>query len=231
MEAMRMAVKDLRNSVNRPLDVRFALDQLEKANRQPGPLEKRLDLSRIGMAGHSFGAGTTLAVVGEVFIARSGREFSLPDPRIKAAIAMSPPAPRDRQQWAKAFGDIKIPCLHMTGTLDDSPIGDTKAKDRRVPFDHITATDQYLVTFSGGDHMIFSGRERLSGGGQDALFQELIRAATTALWDAYLKDDDRAKRFLAEGGLEKLLGKEGVLEKRLAQPSGRPPTSSGTKAP
>ncbi len=135
MEAMRQAVKDLRNSINRPLDVRFALDQLEKANRQPGPLEKRLDLSRIGMAGHSFGAWTTLAVAGEVFIARDGREFSLPDPRIKAAIAMSPPVPREKQQWAKAFGGIKIPCLHMTGTLDDSPIGDTKAKDRRVPFD------------------------------------------------------------------------------------------------
>ena len=69
MEAMRQSLKDLRNSINRPLDVRFAIDQMEKMNRDKGPLHGRLDLNIIGMAGHSFGAWTTLAVIGEVFMA------------------------------------------------------------------------------------------------------------------------------------------------------------------
>ena len=97
MEAMRQAVKDLRNSINRPLDVRFAIDQMEKMNRDKGPLHGRLDLGRVGMAGHSFGAWTTLAVIGEVFVGLGGREISLADPRVKAAIAMSARPPRQNQ--------------------------------------------------------------------------------------------------------------------------------------
>lgn len=106
----------------------------------------------------------------------------------------------------------------MTGTLDDSPIGDTAAKDRRLPYDHIRGSDQYLVVFIGGGHMIFSGRGRLAGGGKDSIFQNLIRPATTAFWDAYLKDAKPAKAFLTEGGLRKLLGKEGTLEKKAKAP-------------
>jgi predicted dienelactone hydrolase len=218
MEAMRQAAKDLRNSINRPLDVRFAIDQMEKMNRDKGPLQGRLDLGRVGMAGHSFGAWTTLAVIGEVFVGVGGRESSLTDPRIKAAIAMSAPVPGDKTKPDQEFGHIKVPCLHMTGTLDDSPIGETVAKDRRLPYDHMRGADQYLVIFTGGDHMIFSGRGRLAGGEKDSLFQDLIRPATTAFWDAYLKDDKSAKAFLAVGGLQKLLGTEGTLEKKTAAP-------------
>ena len=182
---------------------------MERLNGSPGPLKSRLDLSRIGMAGHSFGAWTTLAVIGEAFIGAGGRESSLADPRVKAAIAMSAPAPRDKETLDKAFARVKVPCLHMTGTLDDSPIGDTKAKDRRVPFDHIRGADQYLVTFTGGDHMIFSGRGRLSGGSKDAAFQSLILTATTVFWDAYLKGDRQDKAFLAGEGLVQDAGRQG----------------------
>jgi predicted dienelactone hydrolase len=215
MEAMRNSLKDPRGAINRPLDVRFAIDQMERMNGGQGPLKGRLDLSHIGMAGHSFGAWTTLAVIGEVFIGPGGRESSLPDPRVKAAIAMSAPAPRDKETFDKAFAAVKIPCLHMTGTLDDSPIGDTKAKDRRVPFDHIRGADQYLVTFTGGDHMIFSGRGRLAGGSKDAAFQALIRTTTAVFWDAYLKGGQRAKAFLAGEGLVKTLDDKAKIERRL----------------
>ena len=208
--------------------MRFAIDQIQKLNRNKAPLRGRLDLGRVGMAGHSFRAWTTLAVIGEVFVGLGGREISLTDPRIKAAIAMSAPVPRDKTKLDQEFGRIKVPCLHMTGTLDDSPIGDTKAKDARLPFDHITAADQYLVIFIGGDHMIFSGRPHRSenlvvpgwyGSDQkDPMFHELIRSATTAFWDAYLKDAKPAKAFLTKAGLQKLLGTEGMLEKKTKTP-------------
>jgi len=215
LEAMRNSLKDPQGAINRPLDVRFAIDQMEKMDREQGPFNGRLDLSRIGMAGHSFGAWTTLAVIGQALIGPGGRKSSLPDARVKAAVAMSAPAPRDKKTLDKTFAGIKTPCLHMTGTLDDSPIGDTKAKDRRVPFDHIRGADQYLVTFIGGDHAIFSGRGRLAGGSKDAAFQALIRTATIVFWDAYLKGDRRAKALLVGEGLAKTLGDEATLERRL----------------
>jgi predicted dienelactone hydrolase len=56
---LRKAAQDPANAVNRPLDVRFAIDQLARAQKEDKLLKGRLDLDRLGMAGHSFGAYTT----------------------------------------------------------------------------------------------------------------------------------------------------------------------------
>ena len=45
-----------------------------------------------------------------------------------------------------AFGRIKLPCLHVTGTADNSIVGTTTALQRRLPFDYSKAADRYLVT-------------------------------------------------------------------------------------
>jgi predicted dienelactone hydrolase len=220
MAAMRKALVKPENSLNRPPDVRFAIDQLEQLDQDDPLFKGRLDLDHIGMAGHSFGAFTTLAIAGEVFVSPGGLEFSRPDPRVKAAIAMSESVPQDPQQWDKTFAKIAIPMMHMTGTLDDGPVGDTKAADRRVPFDRIPATTpQYLVIFQGGDHMVFSGRG-LAGGpmagngnpAMDPTFQVLIQQSTTAFWDAYLKSDEKAQKWLADGGCKAMLGQHATLE-------------------
>jgi predicted dienelactone hydrolase len=214
--ALRQAAHNLQNSLNRPLDVSFALDQLVILNQSEGPFQGRLDLTRVGAAGHSFGAYTTLAVAGQVFGRPGGREISLADPRIKAAIPMSSPVPRNKEILPQAFAKISIPCLHMTGTRDDSPIGQTKAGDRRLPFDYTNSSDQYLVTFQDGDHMVFSDHQRLlSRGAQDGRFHDLIRLATTAFWDAYLKGEAAARGWLTGGGLSKALRGDATLELKL----------------
>jgi dienelactone hydrolase len=216
MRAMRQAAARPANALNRPKDISFAIEKMQRMNTEGPVLKNRLDLERIGVGGHSFGAYTVLAIAGEVFGGPLIGKRTFADPRVKAAMPMSAPVPRNRSRFADAFSEIKIPCFHMTGTRDDSPIGDTKAADRRVPFDFCNSSDQYLVTFRDGDHMIFSGRGRLGGGAQkDALFQGLICAASAAFWDAYLKDDSRAKTWLSEGGFENVLGINGTLEKKL----------------
>lgn len=42
--ALEQAARDVHNAIDRPLDVRFAMDQLTALNCQPGPLQNRLDL-------------------------------------------------------------------------------------------------------------------------------------------------------------------------------------------
>jgi predicted dienelactone hydrolase len=220
MEAMRKSVLNLQNAVNRPLDVTFAIDQIVQMNSTGPILKHRLDLDRIGVAGHSFGAFTTLAVVGEVFVTPSGEMRTHTDPRVKAAIAMSSPVPQNKSEYDTAFSKIKIPVFHMTGTLDTSPIGETKAEDRRVPFDHTCKADQYLLTFNGGDHMVFSGRLLSQNRNEkDDLFHTYILSASTAFWDAYLKGDAKAKEFLSGSGFETALGGTGKFEKKLLDSS------------
>ncbi len=57
MISMELAAANPANALNRPKDVTFALDTLTALNGRAGfPLEGRLDLKHIGVAGHSFGA-------------------------------------------------------------------------------------------------------------------------------------------------------------------------------
>ncbi len=79
----------------------------------------------------------------------------------------------------------------------------------------MTNSTTCLVLFTDGDHLIFSGRERLATPeklAQDQVFQKLICAGTTAFWDAYLKDQIQARKWLLEGGYKKLLGGRATFE-------------------
>ncbi len=210
-KAMRRAVADPRNAINRAQDVSFAIDELERLNRHPSAYQQRLDLSRIGVAGHSFGAFTALAVAGQEFTPGLNRNQRLADPRVKAVIPMSAPVPANRQRLDEVYGNIHIPCLHMTGTKDNSPIGDTQAEERRLPFDHCRNSDQYLITFQDGDHMVFSGRRTTK---RDRTFQALICDSSTLFWNAYLRDDPQAKSGLATD-FKAALGRNGTFELKL----------------
>jgi predicted dienelactone hydrolase len=215
MPALRKAAANLDNAKNRPPDISFAIDQLEHLNQQDPRLKHLFNLQKIGLAGHSFGAWTTLAVAGQVFTRPNGEQVSMPDPRVKAIIPMSAPMSPSMKDADTAFAKIKVPCLHMTGTLDSSPIGETKVEERRIPFDHMRNADEFLITFNGGDHMIFSGRGMLPGGDKDESFQTYIAMSSIAFWDAYLMGDAKAKAWLRNGGLKTALGDEGKLEVKL----------------
>jgi len=135
---------------------------------------------------------------------------------VKAAIAMSATPPASRKHYDETYAKIRIPIFHMTGTLDSSPIGGAEPADRRIPFDHIRGADQYLVTFDGADHMVFSGRMVEAGRGErDALFQKYILSASTAFWDAYLKGEEPARSWLTGNGFTSSLGDVGKFEKKL----------------
>ena len=65
MFALKKAASS-KNFMLRVQDVSAVLDQLENLNQKSDfPLSGKLDLSRVGMSGHSFGALTTQAVSGE----------------------------------------------------------------------------------------------------------------------------------------------------------------------
>ena len=211
MASLRQSAASLDNAANRPADVSFAIDRLEQLDRESSPLKNRLDLARLGVAGHSFGAFTTLAVAGQVFIGPGGREISYGDPRVKAAVAMSAPVPVRKSTLDRAFGKIKIPVLHLTGTEDSSPIGETKPAERRVPFDHIHGAEQYLLTLNGGDHMIFAGVSRQLTVEQTKQFKDLICESSTAFWDAHLKGDAHAKAWLTND-FKTVLATNGTFE-------------------
>ncbi len=193
MRAMRVA-GDAKNFMQRVKDVPALLDQLERWNRTDGhPLSGRLDLARVGMSGHSFGAVTTQAVSGEVFL--SGR-YAATDPRIKAAIAFSPSSPRGGDA-KKAFGKVAIPWLLMTGTRDVAPIGNTDVASRLAVFPALPAGGKYELVLDGAEHSVFTDRALPGESGQrNPNHHRAILAISTAFWDAWLKQDGAARAWL-----------------------------------
>ena len=211
MAAMREAAS-AENFVLRVQDVPAVIDQLEKWHVDSGhPLHGRLDLKRVGMSGHSFGAVTTQAVSGQSF-PLIGAKYT--DPRIIAAIAFSPSAPR-RGSSEQTFGSVKIPWLLMTGTKDDSPIGNTTPESRREVFKGISPGQKYELVLFNAEHAAFS--ERALPGEREARnpnHHKLILALSTAFWDAYLRGNKDALAWLDGEGAKSLLEKVDIWQRK-----------------
>ncbi len=208
MQAMKAAAANPKNIDNRPADVHFAIDTLLRMNADPkSALFGRIDAAKIGSAGHSFGAFTAQAVAGRGALQKPAWR----DPRVKACVAMSAPSQsldRVRAQYA----DFEIPFYLLTGTRDQSPLGDTQPGDRRAPFDAVTRAEGYLLVLQDADHMTFGGRRRTGDAANDARDHDLILASTLVFWDAYLKGSADAKKYLRLGGFAKNLGDHGTFE-------------------
>jgi predicted dienelactone hydrolase len=197
-------------AVDRFRDIPFAISMLADMDAHDATLRGRIDMERVGMSGHSYGAVTTQALAGQRFAL--GTSFA--DPRIKAAIVYSPSKPR-RGDATTAFADVRIPTFHMTGTEDKSPIAtpDMTPEDRLVPYREIHGADKFLLVLTGGDHMVFSGhRFRGPANSKDDRWHEIVQRASLAFWDAYLLGKAEAKAYLTSGGFARDLGVDGRFE-------------------
>jgi predicted dienelactone hydrolase len=203
LEAMRKAA-GLDNFLLRVKDVPAVLDQFERWNQNANhALAGRLDMNKIGMSGHSFGAVTTQAVSGQTF-PLSGT--SLTDKRIKAAIAFSPSSPRKGIDPKQAFGAVKIPWMLMTGTKDVAPIGDQDVKSRLSVFPALPPGGKYELVLENAEHSVFTERP-LPGDKEkrNPNHHRVILALSTAFWDTYLRNDAQAKAWLDGDGPQTML--------------------------
>lgn len=208
MAAMKKAA-NAENFLLRVKDVPAVLDWLaaeDAADRAKDGklLSGRLDMKRVGMSGHSFGAVTTQAVSGQKYpLAKS-----LTDERIKAAVVMSPSSPR-AGSVENAFGDVKIPWLLLTGTHDTSPLGEFEVESRLAVFPALAKGNKYELVLDNAEHSAFTDRA-LPG---DALkrnpnHHKAILALTTAFWDSYLRDNADARKWLDGDGPRSILEKK-----------------------
>jgi predicted dienelactone hydrolase len=212
MDALRKAAS-IQNYLARVQDVPAVLDQLEAWNADDSghELQGRLDLTQVGMSGHSFGAGTTQGVSGQA-AGLIGQRYT--DPRIKAALPLSPSSPA-RGDTQTAFGRVKIPWLLMTGTHDGSPIGNQTPESRLTVFPALPPGDKYQLVLDKAEHSAFGDRalpgESLQ---RNPNHHRAILAISTAFWDAYLRDDADAKAWLTGDAPRTVLEPSDVWEKK-----------------
>lgn len=160
-------------AVARARDLGFALDQL-----LAGELAPRIDASRIAVAGHSYGANTTLLVAGAQ-VRREGRTLDFADPRIRAAVLISAPPFYGEQDAQAVLAAVRVPTLHITATADDIliPGYGSGLADRTAVFAAAGSAHKALAVFKDGSHSIFT--DRLGTGG--AALNPQVKAATREL--------------------------------------------------
>jgi len=162
--------------LQRPRDISFVLDELKRLNRTSRPLRGKLDPDKALILGYSVGGGTALSLAGaelqlerlkawcpqrQILASNLGlwaqcraaglpeNRYQLRDPRIKAAIALSPTT-------SLLFGDtglsqIQIPTLIATASADKT----TPALSEQIAsFPQIPAP-KWLVGIIGGTHLSF----------------------------------------------------------------------------
>ena len=198
--ALRRAMS-VENGMLRIADVRFVLDEMARRQKRGDALFARVDLARIGMSGHSFGARTTIGVVA-----------TLSDARIRAAIAFSPMPEPTEVLTRERMGRIAIPFLSLTGTEDRVPfLTDTTPEERRLPYQAMPGPDKYLLVLNGADHMVFNGQpaERKWTNQNLIVHAPLIERASLTFWKAHLKGDAAAHAELTQGAFKAAVGAHG----------------------
>jgi predicted dienelactone hydrolase len=194
MRALRKAA-NLDNFEARVRDVPAVIDQLGIWNSDPAsPLAQRLDLSRIGMSGHSFGAVTTQAVSGQRL---PNGDAPFTDRRIRAAVVMSPSLPKRGSTPQQAFGAVAIPWLLMTGTDDVAPIGGATVESRLAVYPALPPGNKYELVLDSAEHSAFTDRA-LPGDRKprNPNHHRAMLALSTAFWDATLREDLDARAWL-----------------------------------
>lgn len=204
LNALREAA-NWQNTLSRVKDIPAVIDQLEHWNSTDGHLlSDRMDLQHIGMSGHSFGAVTTQAVSGQ----KSERGRALfTDSRIDAAVIMSPSSP-NRGTPEKAFGSVSIPWLLMTGTNDTAIVGNADMESRLAVFPALPPGSKYELVLYDAEHSAFSDRG-LPGDTKtrNPNHHRVILALSTAFWDAYLRNNAAARKWLDGDGPKSILEK------------------------
>ena len=199
--SLKNAVADPDIWQSRPKDISFIIDSLPELERRAPELRGKLDSKRLGVGGHSYGAYTTQAIGGATVQIPGRRDAtSFADTRVKAIIMMSPQGEGQMGLTARSWDNMHMPMLVMYGSKDFGSQRQTPAW-RSEAFFKSPPGDKYDVELEGATHMTFVG-PMLKMGRENKLFQT-AKIETLAFWDAYLKDDSAARKYLASDELVK----------------------------
>ena len=201
--------------VARARDVQFVIGELGRRVLEGQCDLTRIDQERIGVAGHSFGAQTVQAIAGQSL--PMAVEPPLHDPRVRAAIGLSPSPPLTGSAEA-AFATIRIPFLSITGTADAVPfVTPITALQRQQPFRLMPPGDKYLLVLKGGTHEMFAGQpfRTMLNGEPSPHIRDAVIEATLAFWRATLDRNAAALLWLqSPTGLRAVLDEGDVFESR-----------------
>lgn len=171
--AGKLAVQPL-EFIDRPLDIKFLLNELQRRSQTDPLFRDRLDLERVGIVGQSFGAYTALTLVGANLnlphlqqscgdqlenafnlslllqcqaLDLPNRLYDFKDARIKAVIAINPIS--SGIFGPKSFAAIQLPVMLISSSADTVA---PPLVEQIQPFTWLTTPERYLVVMDRATH-------------------------------------------------------------------------------
>ena len=185
----------------RLLDVTFALNEIEKRHAARQDQWHLVRPTQVGLAGHSFGAHTTMGMAGQRYPGFEG----ISESRLASFIAFSPTVPMVGNAQ-RAFERLSRPLLSITGTRDSDVVGvGATPEKRQAVFAALPPGDKAHLVLMDADHMTFAGQ---IGSAAEIVPREpktrelqsehhaLISAITTDWWRTTLQSDSKARTSL-----------------------------------
>lgn len=219
LSGLASEVSPVRELIDRPYDVQYLLDELERR------FSSRLEMRSVGILGQSYGGYTSLALAGARFnydtlratceslegelnlsLILQCQALSLPpvnyqlhDERIAAAIAINPFA--SRIFGMEGTSAIEIPVAIVSGSADTI----TPAVFEQVqPFTWLASREKYLALLEGGTHFSTLAETKSSIelpsdaiGPDPAIARAYLQVLTTAFFSVHLSDRAEYRPYLS----------------------------------
>jgi predicted dienelactone hydrolase len=209
--------------VDRPLDVKFLLDELGR--RGLG----NLDLTRVGMLGQSFGGYTSLVLAGAPInfprieasctteqqvntfnislllqcraVTLPKKDYKLSDPRIVASLAINPIT--SVVLGEAGLRQVQVPTMIVAGNADTVA---PALPEQIVPFSWLGSQDRYLVQVDRSTHFSFLGEEEKGNdplpvpaevlGPTPEVTRQYMRALSVAFFRTHLLNQTGFRQYL-----------------------------------
>ncbi|NEO20295.1 alpha/beta fold hydrolase, partial [Moorena sp. SIO4A5] len=206
--------------INRPLDIKFLLDELESS------FQGQLNLQQVGVLGQSFGGYTSLALAGaeinfeqlqqdcaplnqdtlNISLLLQCRAFDLPpqdyqlsDQRIKGAIAINPIT--STVLGKSQLSPIQVPLMVVAGSDDTIA---PALPEQIQPFTWLTTLQKYLVLLRRGTHFSTLAPSpddvplpEAVLGPDPTIAQEYMKALSLAFFQTYIAGKSEYQAYLS----------------------------------
>lgn len=187
-DAIKVMIGDKTEWVNRPKDISFVIDKAYEWNSSDPDLKGKMDLSKIGVMGHSFGGYTVMVVLGAL-VNLSGEMVGFADERIDAGLAISPPGPD---------GNPLLDHINNFFTMDSwknitKPVSihvedDNLTEWRESLFDTLPEGDRFFLLFRNATHFSFSDNWDTQKSRETSNVSKVL---ALRFFDVYLKGADK----------------------------------------